>query len=98
MRHLFAVVFVLAMGLVSAHCGATLPILADTKDAQGCWVSSEHDCHGGGCCWNNWQCCGFQSDHEPITCNPDGTCEDTNEPPPNDFGVRKRRAMPQRRP
>jgi hypothetical protein len=96
-RVLLLAVFVLAMGLVSVHC-ATPPILDPHVQPGQCNQYTEHTCNGGGCCWNDWQCCGFQSEHEPISCNPDGTCEDTNEPPPNDFGVRKRRTMAQRRP
>jgi hypothetical protein len=98
MKHRFTFVLASITVWVVASCHP-LPILKDTKDAAGCWVSSEHDCHGGGCCWLGWQCCGFQSLNEPISCNPDGTCEDTLQPPPNDFGApRKRRTMAQRRP
>lgn len=63
------------------------------KDEQGCFVNTEHDCAGGGCCWNGYVCGGAQPD--VFTTCADGYCCDEEE---NPQAPQARRRVKQRRP
>jgi len=83
-----AVVLVLALLGCQDAQSPTAP-----KDEQGCFVNTEHDCAGGGCCPDNWTCGGAQPDVF-VTCA-EGYCCDEEESPQ---APQARRRVKQRRP